>query len=351
MKLRIEDIIVDERIRKSLGDIDSLAKDMKVNGQIVPITVRIADDGQYHLVAGFRRMKAMQMNGEETIEAYAIVEDDEEMLLLKEISENEIRETFTRTERMSYIRRLDEIEGKKAKARMEATQFGSNTVVENSPQPQRARDAVAEQVGISSNTIAREKKIIEHKEDIPPQDFADWDEGKLSTNKVYTALKAKLAAKEQELSDALEGNRKLASTNKDLEAESLKWKNAWQTQELPEATVEEIEELKEQVESYKHSEEVLRSDNQKLVEDRDKWRQLYKESGRVEPTLDEKANKDMDYLTVGINAFLRNYGSNAWSIERRASIPEHKTKELAKQAKLLLAFATNLYELVKGEEE
>lgn len=347
MKLRIEDIIVDERIRTSLGDIDSLAKDMKVNGQIVPITVRIADDGQYHLVAGFRRMKAMQMNGEETIEAYAIVEDDEEMLLLKEISENEIRETFTRTERMSYIRRLDEIEGKKAKQRMSDGGKG----VENSPQVGKARDAVAEQVGISSNTIAREKKIIEHKEDIPPQDFADWDEGKLSTNKVYTALKAKLAAKEQELSDALEGNRKLASTNKDLEAESLKWKNAWQTQELPEATVEEIEELKEQVESYKHSEEVLRSDNQKLVEDRDKWRQLYKESGRVEPTLDEKANKDMDYLTVGINAFLRNYGSNAWSIERRASIPEHKTKELAKQAKLLLAFATNLYELVKGEEE
>lgn len=347
MKLRIEDIIVDERIRTSLGDIDSLAKDMKVNGQIVPITVRIADDGQYHLVAGFRRMKAMQMNGEETIEAYAIVEDDEEMLLLKEISENEIRETFTRTERMSYIRRLDEIEGKKAKERQ-----GTRTdIVQNSAPSQKARDAVAEQVGISHDTIAREKKIIEHKEDIPPQDFADWDEGKLSTNKVYTALKAKLAAKEQELSDALEGNRKLASTNKDLEAESLKWKNAWQTQELPEATVEEIEELKEQVESYKHSEEVLRSDNQKLVEDRDKWRQLYKESGRVEPTLDEKANKDMDYLTVGINAFLRNYGSNAWSIERRASIPEHKTKELAKQAKLLLAFATNLYELVKGEEE
>ena len=351
MKLRIEDIIVDERIRTSLGDIDSLAKDMKVNGQIVPITVRIADDGMYHLVAGFRRMKAMEMNGEEMIEAYAIVEDDEEMLLLKEISENEIRETFTRTERMSYIRRLDEIEGKKANERKLATLKNSNVDTENSPYRGETREIVAEQVGISSNTIAREKKIIEHKNEIDPEDFKSWDEGRLSTNKVYTELKAKLKAKEEELNMALEGNRKLASTNKELEAESLKWKNAWQTQELPEATVEEIEELKEKLKSYKHSEEVLRSDNKKLVEDRDKWRQLYKESGRIEPTLDEKANKDMDYLTVGINSFLRNYGSNAWSIERRASIPEHKTKELAKQAKLLLAFATNLYELVKGEEE
>ena len=346
MKLRIEDIIVDERIRKSLGDIDSLAKDMKVNGQIVPITVRIADDGQYHLVAGFRRMKAMQMNGEETIEAYAIVEDDSERLLFKEISENEIRETFTRAERAAYMKKIYEIEQKYAKERQ-----GERTSDRNLSEVVRADEETAKQFDISRDTMHKELKIIEHKEDIPPQDFADWDEGKLSTNKVYTALKAKLAAKEQELSDALEGNRKLASTNKDLEAESLKWKNAWQTQELPEATVEEIEELKEQVESYKHSEEVLRSDNQKLVEDRNKWERLYKESGRVEPTLDEKAQKDMDYLTVGINSFLRNYGSNAWSIERRASIPEHKTKELAKQAKLLLAFATNLYELVKGEEE
>ena len=159
MKLSISEIVVDERIRKSLGDIDALATDMRVNGQIVPITVRIADDVRYHLVAGFRRMKAMEMNGETEIEAYVIVEDDEEMLLLKEISENEIRETFTRTERMSYIRRLDEIEGKKAKQRMSDGGKG----VENSPQVGKARDAVAEQVGISSNTIAREKKIIEHK--------------------------------------------------------------------------------------------------------------------------------------------------------------------------------------------
>ena len=346
MKLRIEDIIVDERIRKSLGDIDSLAKDMKVNGQIVPITVRIADDGQYHLVAGFRRMKAMQMNGEETIEAYAIVEDDSERLLFKEISENEIRETFTRAERAAYMKKIYEIEQKYAKERQ-----GERTSVENSTEVIRADEETAKQFNIGKDTMRKELKIIEHKEDIPPQDFADWDEGKLSTNKVYTALKAKLAAKEQELSDALEGNRKLASTNKDLEAESLKWKNAWQTQELPEATVEEIEELKEQVESYKHSEEVLRSDNQKLVEDRDKWRQLYKESGRVEPTLDEKAQKDMDWLTMGIFTFLQQYGAKGWAIDRRSSIPDHKTEELKKQAKNLLAFAQNLYEMTKGEDE
>lgn len=351
MKLKISDIVIDDRIRQTVGNIEELALDLRVNGQIVPITVRIANDGTYHLVAGYRRITAMRLNGEDTIEAFVIPEDDEETLLRMEISENEIREDFTRTERMNYIKRLDEIESKKANERRLATLNNSTVEVQNSAQRGKSRDIVAEQVGISHDTIAREKKIIEHKDEIDPEDFKNWDEGKLSTNKVFTALKAKLKAKEDELSMALEGNRKLASTNKDLEAESLKWKNAWQTQELPEATVEEIEELKEQINSYKHSEEVLRSDNKKLVEDRDKWERLYKESGQVTPSLDEKAQKDMEWLTMGIYTFLQQYGAKGWALDRRESIPEHKTEELRQQAKNLLAFAQNLYEMTKGEEE
>lgn len=347
MKLVINDIIVGNRIRKNAVNIKELADDMRENGQITPITVRVDNAGSYHLVAGFRRMKAMQSIGEEKIEAYVIPEDDEERLLKMEISENEIREDFTKTERMECIKRIEEIEARKAEARMLK---GKANPTENSPQGE-TRQIVAEQVGISSNTIAREKKIIEHKDEIDPEVFKNWDDGKLSTNKVYTELKAKLKAKEEELSMALEGNRKLASTNKELEEESLRWKNAWQTQELPEATVEEIEELKETIESYKHSEAILRSDNKKLAEDRNKWERLYKESGKVEPTLDEQANKDMDWLTMGIYTFLQQYGSKGWAIDRRESIPAHKTEELKKQAKNLLAFAQNLYEMTKGEEE
>ena len=346
MKLFINEIIVGDRIRKNAVNIKELADDMKENGQITPITVRVDNTGSYHLVAGFRRMKALQSIGEDKIEAYVIPEDDEERLLKMEISENEIREDFTKTERMECIKRIEEIEAKKAKQRMSDGGKG----VQNSAQV-KARDAVAEQVGISHDTISKEKKIIEHKDEIDPEVFKNWDDGKLSTNKVYTELKAKLKAKEEELNMALEGNRKLASTNKELEAESLKWKNAWQTQELPEATVEEIEDLKEQIKAYQHSEEVLKSDNKKLAEDRKKWEQLYKESGRVEPTLDEKAQKDMEWLTMGIFTFLQQYGAKGWTLDRRESIPKYKTDELKKQAKNLLAFAQNLYEMTKGEDE
>lgn len=334
MKLLISEIVVDERIRKSLGDIDALATDMRVNGQIVPITVRIADDGQYHLVAGFRRMKAMEMNGETEIEAYVIVEDDEEMLLLKEISENEIRETFTRTERMNYIRQLDEFESKRAKERQ-----GERNIPQNSAESGDSRDKVAEKVGISHDTIAREKKIIEHKDEIDPEDFKNWDEGKLSTNKVFTELKAKLKAAE----DALKKKPKevvpadyenLKQAVKELEANNSKlWK-----------------EQQDLVADHRKSNKEMTQQYNKMVEEKNKWEKLYKESGNIEPTLDEQARRDIDSLTMAIYKFLHDYGSNGWAIDR-TSISKYYSEALEAQATNLKAFADTLYEMVKGAKD
>ena len=169
MKLFINEIIVDRRIRKNPTHIKELIDDIKENGQIQPITVRIDDNGSYRLVAGFRRLTAMKALGEQKIEAYVISEADEEKLLKMEISENEVRESFTRTERMEYIKRLEEIEKKKAKERQEATRFGSETVAQNSAEPGESRKKVAEQIGISHDTISKEKKIIEHKDQIDPE--------------------------------------------------------------------------------------------------------------------------------------------------------------------------------------
>lgn len=117
MKLFINEIIVDDRIRKHTANIKELVDDIKQNGQIQPITVRVDNSGSYRLVAGFRRLTAMKALGMDQIEAYVISEDDEEKLLQMEISENEVRQGFTRSERMDYIKRLEEIEAKKAKQR------------------------------------------------------------------------------------------------------------------------------------------------------------------------------------------------------------------------------------------
>ena len=333
MKLFINEIIIDERIRKGAGHIAELIDDIRENGQITPITVRIDNSGNYHLVAGYRRMMAMKALEMSQIEAYVIPEADEEKLLQLEISENEIREGFTRTERMNYIRRLDEIEAKKAKERQ-----GERNIPQNSAESGDSRDKVANQIGISHDTIAREKKIIEHKEEIDPEDFKNWDEGKLSTNKVFKALQSRLRFLEAREKEEYE------------ELTSLRQQGE-QPAQIIEKVPEDYEKLKSQVEDFKHSEKILREDKAKLAADRDKWERLYKESGRVEPTLDEAAQKDMDYLVRGIHSFLSNYGAKAWALDRRESIADYRTAELQKQAKNLLAFAQNLYELTKGETE
>lgn len=331
MKLLISEIVVDERIRKSLGDIESLAKDMKINGQIVPITVRIAEDGQYHLVAGFRRMKAMEMNGEKDIEAYVIVEDDADRLLFKEISENEIRETFTRSERAAYMKQIYEIEQKYAKERQ-----GEKTSVEISTEVKRADEETAKQFGISKDQMRRELKIVEHKDEIDPEDFKNWDEGKLSTNKVFTELKAKLKAAE----DALKKKPKevvpadyenLKQAVKELEANNSKlWK------EQQEMAAEHMKADSDMAQKYN-----------KMLAEKNKWEKLYKESGQIEPTMDEQARRDIDSLTMAIYTFLHEYGSNGWSVDR-TNISKYYSESLEAQVKNLKAFADNLYELVKG---
>jgi len=52
------------------------------------------------------------------------------------------------------------------------------------------RDIVASKLGIGSGKqYEKEKYIVENKDSLSPEDFANWDEGKLSTNKVYRQLK------------------------------------------------------------------------------------------------------------------------------------------------------------------
>ena len=66
---------------------------------------------------------------------------------------------------------------------------------ENFPTLQ-TRDVVAEKVGIGSGKqYEKEKYIVDNADTLTPEDFADWDEGKLSTNKAYLKIKEQLAAR------------------------------------------------------------------------------------------------------------------------------------------------------------
>ena len=95
---------------------------------------------------------------------------------------------------------MEKIEAAKAKERQKETQFGNVTVCENfySPDKGRTTDLVASKLGIGSGIqYEREKFIVDNRSSLTPEDFADWDEGKLSTNKAFNRIKEKLKAAEE----------------------------------------------------------------------------------------------------------------------------------------------------------
>ena len=106
MQIQIEDIKIPDRVRKDVGNIDSLAESLKRSGQITPISVT----HDMTLVAGFRRVTAAKRLDWKTIEAN-IVEGaaDEARLLEIELEENVYRKDFTPEELLAGYKRLEKL--------------------------------------------------------------------------------------------------------------------------------------------------------------------------------------------------------------------------------------------------
>lgn len=149
---------------------------------------------EYELLAGERRLRACKLLGWPQIEVRMMDTRDAEHELNIEISENDVRKGFSKSERVDYMRRLLRIEQAKAAERERA---GVKDPSQNSDKG-RADDATAEQFGISRDTMRRELFIAGNKDLLAPSDLADWDEGKLSTNKAYQKIKAAQKQAEQQ---------------------------------------------------------------------------------------------------------------------------------------------------------
>jgi ParB family chromosome partitioning protein len=60
--LKISDIDIGERARDAMGDIDSMALSLQIEGQLLPIVVDLSTGGRYKLVEGERRIRAALRN-------------------------------------------------------------------------------------------------------------------------------------------------------------------------------------------------------------------------------------------------------------------------------------------------
>jgi ParB family chromosome partitioning protein len=179
--VQIQDIQIGDRHRKELGDIAALAKSIAEVGLLQPLVV--TDD--LRLVAGARRLAAVKELGWRLVPARVYVVDgfvadgfdadvdgfDDALALLKaERDENTCRKNFTPSEAVAIGRALEELEREQARARQRATRAARGQKVGtaqgggNFPPPSggrgKARDKVAEAVGMSGRTYEKAKAVV-----------------------------------------------------------------------------------------------------------------------------------------------------------------------------------------------
>lgn len=319
MVIPIEKIKIGDRIRKDFGDIKELAEDIKENGLINPPVI----NKEYVLLAGERRVKACKSLGWKQIEVRMMDTRDAEHELNIEISENEVRKGFSKADRANYMKRLWKIEQAKAKERQD---LGVKL-----PEGGRAKDKTAETFGMSRRTMEKEIAIADNKNMFSLEEFADWDEGKLSTNKAFQMLKLRLEEAEQKL----------------IEAE--------ENPEVVEVTPKDYQEAKFKAKAFDRETQRL---NQKLEEayrERNKLQERIEELEKATPEgLDtENLSQNVFYFCTMCNNFIGNVGGLVWLTDRVTEMPDKEREMFLKAAASFkdwsLAFTDNLERRLNNE--
>lgn len=120
MKIKISEILIEDRQRTDFGNIEALAFGIKKHGQIAPIVVSenvnesltAHPNKKYKLIAGERRTRAFAMNGVAEIEATLWSDVDELVHAEIELEENMNRKELSWQEQCSAVERLDNIKRK-----------------------------------------------------------------------------------------------------------------------------------------------------------------------------------------------------------------------------------------------
>lgn len=151
----IDQIKINGRARAEVGDIESLARSMKKLGQLQPIGV--GADGV--LVFGGRRLMAARSLGWTEIEARVIDCD----ALQAEHDENEIRKSFTVTERLAIAQRIAERLCPPGGTRQgQRTDLGTSGNISGSERGE-TKDIAAAKAGLGSGkTLEAAQKVVEH---------------------------------------------------------------------------------------------------------------------------------------------------------------------------------------------
>lgn len=337
MLIDIDKIVVRDRIRKDFGDIAELADDIKKNGLINPPAISRSNE----LIAGERRLRACKSLGWKQIEVHQIDVDDAEKQLYMEISENETRKDFSMTERLDYARRLARVESAKHK-QGQRNDLTSDT---NMSEVQRVSEVAAKESGIGSREKLRKASFIADNRDmVSPEDFANWDDGKLSTNKLYNQIKKQkhdLAVENQTLKDA---HQQLVQKNARLQMELDERKPEVKVVEKVPDDYEGLKRKARQMDAYRRDfeKERIRSGQkqQKINELEEKVKQVQEQTAREQSGNDLKANA----LYFGLNCkhFIEDNAGYLYIASEITDLPEKERKQFLEIVKAMYAWSQNL---------
>ena len=166
-----------------------MAANIRERGLITPIAVMDIGGGEYQLLAGLRRIRAMEMNGEAEIDAKIFPVFEAEDALKIEYSKNEQREGFTLVEKLEYARVLEEIESMKALQR-KAVGGKGGLVKDKAHGPYlsgQRRDIIGDKIGMSGKQYDRVKFIAAN---APTETLDAIDRGERSIRGTYDELRA-----------------------------------------------------------------------------------------------------------------------------------------------------------------
>jgi 16S rRNA G966 N2-methylase RsmD len=207
----IDSLIINDRIRKDLGNINSLAESISSVGLLQPVVINEKNE----LIDGQRRIKACMQLGLTEIPVYRV---NLEQIMLGEFHANSNRKDFTTSERVAISNAIEEYIRKHSKgvgrptrtneltenqSSLDSTNTlkssfednGKSNVVNLTAFSGRLKDNVSKYFGISRNTLDKEKKIVEAAEK-DPQSFDEVrqkvDRKKISVDKAYNEIQQRI---------------------------------------------------------------------------------------------------------------------------------------------------------------
>ena len=154
MNLRIASIIVGERRRKKLGDVQSLADSIAAVGLLHPPVVT----PDHRLIAGERRLAALRLLGWTQTPVTVVDLAD---ILRGEHDENFVRIDFSPSEAVAIGRAVED------EVRTPVGQHADQRDKETFLISGQTRDKAAEYVGMSGRTLEKARRVVEAAEDNP----------------------------------------------------------------------------------------------------------------------------------------------------------------------------------------